>query len=122
MNPVTGLALGRIALGVGALASPTLSAKLYMLDTAANPQLSYPMRLFASREIALGAATLAAPAAVRTPLIVAGVAIDASDAVASLLATRNGEVGKAAGAWLTAPALLAVGSGIAALVLSRRGS
>ena len=34
MNPVTGLALGRIAIGVGALASPDLASKLFRLDDA----------------------------------------------------------------------------------------
>lgn len=122
MNPIVGLSLGRIAIGVGALLSPTTSAKLFMLDADRNAQLSYPMRLFASREIALGAVTLAAPSALRTPLLAAGVAIDASDAAAGLLATKSGEVGTGTGAWLTAPALGAVAAGIAGIVLSRRGS
>ena len=54
MNPVTGLALGRIAIGATALASPDLAGKLFRLDVAANPQLPYMSRMFGSREIALG--------------------------------------------------------------------
>ena len=39
MNPVTGLSLGRIAIGAAALASPALTTRLFRLDGAANPQL-----------------------------------------------------------------------------------
>ena len=39
MNPVTGLSLGRIAVGAVALADPRLGGRLLNLDTRANPQL-----------------------------------------------------------------------------------
>ena len=40
--------------------SPSLTARLFLLDPKANPQLSYMGRMFGSREVALGAITLAA--------------------------------------------------------------
>ena len=119
MNPITGLAVGRILIGLVTFVSPTLAARLFLLDAARNPQLEYMGRLFASRELAVGAATLAAPAQLRTPLAAAGVAIDLADAGASALAGRSGSLGKAPTAVLTGIALAAAGSGVAALV-SRR--
>ena len=113
MNPVTGLSLGRIAIGVVALASPPLAGRLFRLDTAANPQLPYLTRMFGSREIALGAATLLASGAARRNLVVAGIAVDAADAVAGVLAARDGYVSKPTGVFLTAPALGALAAGIA---------
>ena len=115
MNPVTGLSLGRIAIGVVALASPPLAGRLFRLDTAANPQLPYLARMFGSREIALGAVTLLASGTTRRNLVAAGIAVDAADAVAGVLAARDGYVSKPTGGFLTAPAVAAVAAGIAGL-------
>jgi hypothetical protein len=120
MNPITGLAVGRILIGLVTFVSPTLAARLFLLDAPGNPQLDYMGRMFASREIAVGAATLAAPAQLRTPLVAAGVAIDLADAGAGALAGRSGSIGKVPTAFLTGVALAAAGTGVAALV-SRRG-
>ena len=65
MDPITGLAYGRIAVGTLSLLSPTLTARLFLLDPTTNPQLSYMSRMFGSREIALGAITLASSGAAR---------------------------------------------------------
>ncbi len=113
MNPVTGLSLGRIAIGAVALASPPLAGKLFRLDMAANPQLPYLSRMFGSREIALGAATLLATGTARRNLVAAGIAVDAADAVAGVLAARDGYVSKPIGGFLTAPALAAAAAGVA---------
>lgn len=122
MDPVTGLSLGRIAIGAVSLLSPGLAAKLFLLDGSANPQLPFVTRLFGAREVALGAATLASSGTARRNLVVAGVAVDAADAATGVVGARNGEVGKVAGGGLAAIALGAVGAGVAALVLSRRGA
>lgn len=119
MDPVTGLSLGRIAIGTVSFASPSLAAKLFLLDGSANPQLPYLTRLFGAREIALGAATLAAAGSARRNLAVAGIAVDAADAATGILSTRNGEVGKIGGYGLTAVALGAVTAGAAGLALGR---
>jgi len=113
MNPVTGLSLGRIAIGAAALTSPALTTRLFRLDRAANPQLPYMLRMFGSREVALGAVTLLAPPAARRNVVAAGIAVDLADAVAGVLAARDGQVTKAGGAFLTGPAIGAVAAGVA---------
>jgi glycerol kinase len=120
LNPVSGLALGRVAIGVGAIASPGLAMKMFRLDTETNPQLAYMSRMFGSREIALGALTLATSGKTQRNLILAGIAVDAADAAAGQLAAREGTVSKTTGTFLTLPALGAVAAGIAGLVLGRR--
>jgi hypothetical protein len=119
MNPVTGLALGRIAIGVGALASPDLASKLFRLDGANNPQLSYMTRMFGSREIALGAVTLVAKGAARRKLVALGIFVDGADAFAGYDAMRTGSVTNSVGIGLTAPALGAVIAGAIALATGR---
>lgn len=111
MNPVTGLALGRIAIGVGALVSPDLASKLFRLDSASNKQLPYMTRMFASREIALGAVTLASTGAARRKLVALGIAVDGADAFAGYDAMRTGSVNNSVGIGLTAPAVGAMIAG-----------
>lgn len=115
MNPVTGLALGRVAIGILSILSPSLSAKLFRLDQEANPQLPYLSRMFGSREIALGALTLGATGAARRNLILVGIAVDGADAVAGHLAGREGYVSKTTGTFLTLPAIGAVVAGVIGL-------
>jgi hypothetical protein len=119
MNPVNGLALGRIVIGLTALASPELTGKLFRLDLARNPQLPYMSRLFGSREVALGAATLLAKGKGRRRLLALGMAIDGSDAFAGYDLARTGAVPQSAGVFLTAPALGAVVAGAIGLVTER---
>ena len=119
MNPITGIALIRTAIGAGALVAPRASATLFNLDADASSP--YVMRLFAAREIGLGVATLAAPTNVRTALVAGGIAIDASDAVAGYLALEDGEVSRVGQAKLMAPAVAAVAGAVVGLALSRRG-
>ncbi|WP_341231132.1 hypothetical protein [Nocardioides salarius] len=89
MNPVTGLSLGRIAIGAAALARPDLVTRMFGVDVAANPQAGFVARLFGSREVALGVATLAASGRGRTGLVLLGVGVDLADAVAGHLAPRE---------------------------------
>lgn len=120
MNPVTGLSLGRIVIGILSFASPALAGKLFRLDTAGNPQLSYMSRMFGSREIAIGALTLATRGTTQHNLVAAGIAIDAADAVSGLIAGKQGVVTRPTAAFLTAPALGAVVAGAAVLLASRK--
>lgn len=119
MNPVTGLSVARIVLGILTLVAPRTAARLLRLDGDGQPQLSYLSRMFGSREIALGAATLAAPAGVRRPVLLAGVAVDACDAAAGLLAGRSRAVSKPTAALLTVPAVAALATGIATVARER---
>jgi hypothetical protein len=120
MDPVTGLSLGRIAIGATTLASPELAGKLFRLDTRANPQLPYMARMFASREIVLGAVTLVARGRSRRALAAVGIAVDASDAYAGYDAGRSGAVSQQTGMFLTAPAVGAVLAGVVGLLGGRR--
>ena len=105
------LAVGRVVLGTIALVFPTLAARLFMLKVKSNPQLPYMTRLFAAREIALGALTLTAPENARTSMVGLGMAVDGSDAIAGFAAARSGAVSKPVGLVLTGGALAAVAAG-----------
>ncbi len=115
MNPVTGLSLGRIAVGVVSFARPELAAGMLGLDLAKNPQSAYVARLFGSREIAIGTLTLLATGTTRRNLVLAGIGVDLADAVTGVLGIRDKTVPARTGAMLAAPAVGAVLSGIAGL-------
>ena len=115
MNPALGLAAARVLIGGVAVASPDLGTRLFRLDPAANPQLPYMARLFGSREIALGAATLLARGTTRRNLVLAGIAVDAADAAAAYLAGESRSVDRTTMVALAAPAAAAVLAGIAGL-------
>lgn len=120
MDPVIGLSLGRIAIGAAALASPEAAGKLFRLDTAGNRQLPYMMRMFGSREVALGVVTLASRGRARKALVAVGVAIDGSDAWAGQEAGRSGAVDRRTSQFLVAPAAGAVVAGLLSLVRRNR--
>jgi hypothetical protein len=115
MNSALGLAAARVAIGGVAVAAPDLGVKLFRLDPAANPQLPYMARLFGSREIVLGAATLLARGKTRRNLILAGVAVDAADTAAAVLAGEDGSVDRTTQVLLAVPAAAAVLAGLAGL-------
>jgi hypothetical protein len=120
VNPVTGLSLGRIAVGAVSIARPDVAAKLFGLDIVNNPQGPYLARLFGSREIALGAATLLARGSTRRNLVLAGIGVDLADAATGVLGIQDKTVPVRTGAMLVGPAVAAVLSGIAGLRGSRR--
>ncbi|WP_110205583.1 DUF4267 domain-containing protein [Nocardioides daejeonensis] len=115
MNSVTGLAVGRILIGMLALLAPRSAARLFQLRADEQPQVTYMNRMFGSREITLGAVTLLAPPETRRSMVLIGVAVDAADAAAGVLAGREGVVSKRASLMLTLPALGAVAAGIAGI-------
>jgi hypothetical protein len=115
MNPALGLAAGRVVIGSVVLGSPELGAKLFRLDLSANPQMPYMARLFGSREIVLGAATLLARGKTRRNLVLAGVGVDAADAAAAVLSGQEGALDRPTQVMLTVPAVLAVVAGIVGL-------
>jgi hypothetical protein len=119
MNPVTGLSLGRILVGLLTFVRPALAGRLFGIDMPGNPQLPTMARLFAVREVALGVATLVAPAETRKQMVALGVAVDAADGVASVMGVREKSLPKLAGVMLVGTAIGAVYSGVDAL---RRGA
>lgn len=120
MHPVTGISLGRIAIGVTALAAPELAGKLFRLDSEANPQLPYMTRMFASREIALGAVTLVSRGGTRRALTAVGIAVDGADAYAGFDAGATGAVSPATSKVLVAPAVGAVIAGVVGLLKRKK--
>jgi hypothetical protein len=73
-------------------------------------------RLFASREIVLGAATLLTSGKTRRNLVLAGIGVDCADAAAAYLAGESRSVDRTTAALLTAPAVAAVVAGAAGVV------
>lgn len=115
MNPALGLAAARLVIGGVALAAPDLGTRLFRLDSAANAQLPYMTRMFGSREIALGAATLLARGSVRRNLVIAGIGVDLADTAAAYLAGESGSVDRQTMVALAAPAAAAALAGLAGL-------
>lgn len=119
MNPVTGISLGRIGIGVVAFARPDLGARLLQVDIAADRQLSYTIRLFGSREVALGLATLLSRGAAQRNLVLAGIVVDGADAATGYLGMKEGSVSQRAAFGMIGAGLGAVASGVAGLVRRR---
>jgi len=115
MNPVTALSLGRIAVGAISFARPGVAATMFGLDIENNPQGPYLARLFGSREIALGTATLLARGSTRRNLVLAGIGVDLADAATGVLGIQDKSVSPRTGAMLIAPAVGAVLAGFAGL-------
>jgi uncharacterized protein DUF4267 len=115
MNPVIGLSLGRIVVGLVSFAQPRFAAKMFGVDIEKNPQGPYLARLFGSREIAIGTATLLARGKTRRNLVLAGIGVDAADAATGVLGIQDKSVPVRTGAMLIVPAILAVLSGFAGL-------
>jgi hypothetical protein len=84
-------------------------------DVAQNPELALGARLFGSRDVALGAATLLAKGTARRNLVVAGIAVDAADAAASGIGFKEKGIKPLPAALLAGVALMAVGQGVASL-------
>lgn len=116
MDPISGLSIGRIVLGSVALVSPPLAARMLMLDAAANPQLPLMTRMFGSREVALGALTLASSGEARERLVQTGAAVDTADVLAGLAAAAKGSVPKLTAFAFTAVAAGAAATGVRALI------
>ncbi|WP_182523450.1 DUF4267 domain-containing protein [Nocardioides dongkuii] len=119
MNPVTGLSLGRIAIGAVALADPHRAGTMFQLDPQLNPQLTYVTRLFGSREVVLGAATLLATGKARRNLVLLGILVDAADAGTGYLGIQDGSVTQKTGGALIGPAVGAMLAGVLGLRTKR---
>jgi hypothetical protein len=116
---VTGLSLGRIAVGIVSFGKPSLAAGVLGLDLENNPQGPFMARLFGSREIAIGTATLLARGKTRRNLVLAGIGVDLADAATGVMGIQDKTLSVRSGVMLIAPALGAVLSGIAALRSAR---
>ncbi len=120
MDPVTALALGRVAAGALALARPDALTSLLGLGAPGGSGREVVTRLFGVREVALGALTLAVGAAVgpgaataRRSVVRAGVLVDLGDAAVAVGGHRAGQIGTSGTAVLAAVALTAAAIGAA---------
>jgi hypothetical protein len=114
-TPAKALIGARTAIGGGALVAPRLSGRLFGFDVEASGELPYLSRLFAVRDLALGAGLLASHGEARRTWLRIGVACDVSDALAGVVAGARGELGPLTTVLVTAAAVTAAGLGIAAL-------
>ncbi len=117
MNPVTGLSIGRIAVGVASIAAPKLVSSR-VTGSGAGPGLL--TQWFGNREIALGLATLTASGKARRNLVLVGIAVDAADAATAYLAIENEDVPRAVGLPGAAVAAGAVVAGLLGLRVKKR--
>lgn len=115
MSPANAIVAIRSNIGLGAWLAPRLAGRLFGLDAEANPQLPYVGRLFGVRDVALGAGVALSSGSARRLWLQIGLACDAADAAAGLIAGRNGEISKVSTFLVTAPALMGIGLGLAAL-------
>ncbi|WP_139983289.1 hypothetical protein [Nocardioides litoris] len=117
MNPVTGLALGRIAVGVASLARPELVGRTMGIPSS-HPLLT---RWFGTREVALGAATLLTSGSAQRTLVLIGVAVDGADAATAYAGVQDDELPANPGYALVGVAAGAVVSGLLGLRVRKRG-
>lgn len=122
MNPVTGISLARILIGLGSFLAPELTAKIFGLSPASNQHLPYMSRLFGAREVAVGALTLVSKGETRRNLTAVGMAIDASDALTGGLELQAKRVPLTAGVMLVGVATGAVVSAGLTLVRGRKSA
>jgi hypothetical protein len=114
-NVIKALAGLRMAIGVGAWATPRQAGRLFGIDAGANPQSPYLARLFGVRDVALGWGALGAEGAARRQWLLAGLACDAADALAGVAGGRRGYLPKSTSAVVSATALSAFALSLIAL-------
>jgi hypothetical protein len=107
--------LGRLVIGIAAWLLPNLTARLFGVRPKDNPQASFVTRLFGVRDAALGVAQMQLTGEARRATWQLGIAVDAADAAAAMIAGRKGTLSKPAALLAAGVALGAVGMGVAAL-------
>lgn len=87
-------AIAYLRMGLGALwPTPAVGAKVFGVDADAEPSFRLMARLFAIRDLALGAALLQADEEEGDRLVDLGIVVDAADLVAIVLAGARRQVG-----------------------------
>ncbi|MEV4252613.1 hypothetical protein AB0J52_05535 [Spirillospora sp. NPDC049652] len=102
------VARGRVALGLAAFAAPGLTVKAMGLGKEADPGRDYVTRMFAAREIALGAGYLLSRGSARKTWARLGLLVDGLDTVNGLRGRRGLPL------WVSASAI-GIAGGTAAL-------
>jgi len=114
-TPGTTLSILRFAIGASAWLAPNTTAKVFGLDSDANPQAAYLARLFGIRDVGLAVSANASTGESKTLAWQIGIACDLFDAVAAVLGGRNGTLSKQTAVMAGGTAVLAAGLGVAAL-------
>jgi hypothetical protein len=110
-----GLIGTRMALGLTMWTMPRKACKAVGIDVSGNPQSPYLARLFGARDLALATGVLGTEGDAQRQWLLAGLACDAADALATIAAALRGYLPKVTSAKLAATALGAAGLGVAAL-------
>jgi hypothetical protein len=113
VNALAGL---RLAIGLGAWATPRVAGRVFGLDAEANPQAPYLARLFGARDVALGWGALNSEGQTQRQWLVAGLACDLADALAGVVGGRGGYLPKLTSVVVSATAVSAAALGAAALL------
>lgn len=103
-NAANAIAISRMAVGASAWLTPNLAGRMFGLDPEGNPQLPYVGRLFGARDVALGAGALKSSRKNKDAWLTAGLACDAADVAAGVLAGARGQLPLAAAALVSATA------------------
>jgi hypothetical protein len=122
MSQITALNAIRAAVGTGGWLAPRLTARLFGIEAADNPQLPYVARLFAIRDLALAAGVQSSSADARRLWLRIGIACDFADAVAGIAAGRKGELSTVSTVLVTGTALVGTALGVAALQSTPTGA
>src|SRR5260370_33027248 len=109
---ISGLVGLRGVVGFGAFLAPRLTGRLFGLDVDGNPQAPYLARLFGIRDVALAYGTSSTDGPQRAQWLQVGLACDLGDAVAGVLAGRNGEPPTPTAILLTGTTLSAAALGV----------
>lgn len=113
------LARGRLALGTAALVAPGLTVKLMGLGRGSDPGRDFVTRMFAAREIALGAGYLCSREPGRKTWARFGLMVDSLDMVSGLRSRKTLPLWAIVGASTVAAGAAAVGAAKVARDLTR---
>lgn len=114
MNPKQALPAVRVAIGLGAFATPTLAGRVFGLSTKDNHEAVFLGRLFGIRDLALGIGQTVSTGEASGLWWQLGILCDAADAIAAFKMFKAGGP-KVAAVLGGATAVSAVGLGIVAL-------
>ncbi|GAA0225305.1 hypothetical protein GCM10009527_022130 [Actinomadura nitritigenes] len=107
---MTNVARARVALGLAAFAAPKLTVKAMTSVGGTDPGRDYVARMFAAREIALGAGYLLSDGPGRRLWARAGLLVDSLDTISGLRTRRGLPLWVTAGATAIAGGAAAVGA------------
>lgn len=116
VDPVSYLAGIRLGFGVASMAAPRVTARLFGVDTGAQPAVPFALRLFGARNLLLGAALLHLErVSDRRAFLAANLLVDVSDALSAVAAGRRGELSLTTTVLAIMPPSVEIGLGLSAI-------